>query len=476
MSKIFKNTFLYTLGNSIPMGVTLFLLPLYTNYLSTDEYGIVGSMESVKIFFSIIFSICIERGIVRLYFNYDTDLLKKKFLGVVFVLLIIVSFSILLLAFVFRDSIQDSFANISFYPYILYAILIAFFTNLEHLPKLFYRLKEEANKFVFLSLFYFFLSTALIVWYVVFQEEGALGYLKGQLYSSVFMSVIYLFISFRIVILNFDFKIIKELLSFTLPFLPVLLFSWAINLSNRIFLENYSSLESVGIFSFAAKISIASSVFTTALMVSFEPNFYKWALEGKDGKLKIKNFFNLFFLIAVISNFALVFFSKEILILFFNQKYWESSDIIAILALTSLFSTGTGVAGMFFQQSKKMVQNMYISFSFVIVVLILNYSLIPLYGSYGAATALLLSSIYGFLALYYYAKKNCFHVDLPLIKTFYLIIFLTAIFIFSEYFIINSSLFLNIFIKILIFLLLIFLFGMKYKDELLNSIKRFSKS
>ena len=51
--KLIKNTIVYTIGNSLPMAVTFFLLPLYTKYLSPHEYGIVGSMEAVKIFFTI---------------------------------------------------------------------------------------------------------------------------------------------------------------------------------------------------------------------------------------------------------------------------------------------------------------------------------------------------------------------------------------------------------------------------------------
>lgn len=468
MSRLIKNTIIYTIGNSLPMAVTFFLLPLYTKYLSPREYGIVGSMEAIKIFFTILFSLCIERSIVRLYFENKTDRSKKEFLGVVFLILALVSVSGFLITLLLKDSIQLFFKNINFYPYIFITITTSFFSTFEHLPKLYYRLKENAVSFVTLSFLYFFLSTGLIVFFVVIYEEGALGYLKGQLFASIFISIVYLFISFKITIINFNLKTFKSIFSYSMPFIPPLLVSWFINQSNRVFLENTVSLDAVGIYSFSNKISIATSLFTTALMVSFEPNFYKLASGSVHDKGKIKSFFNFFILIAIFSSFIFLFFIREVLYLFFDVRYSGSIYVISLITLSNIFGTGTGITGLFFQQSKKMIANMYISISAAILIFLLYYFLIPNFQIYGAAFSLLITTIYAFTFSYYYAKYNCFYVELPIIKYFVVIIILAIIFLISNFLNPFFDFYYYLFFKILIIVIFSLFFYKCIRRELFN--------
>ena len=474
MSKLIKNTFIYTIGNSLPMAATFLLLPLYTKYLSPNEYGIVGSMDAIKIFFTILFSLCIERGIVRLYWDNITDNDKKNFLGVVFISLIIIASTNLIIVLLLKNYFQLIYKNIPFFPYFFITILNSFLLTFEHLPKLYYRLKEKAYSFVLLSIIYFLLSTILIIWFIVINRQGALGYLKGQLYASIAMSILYIYISFKISNISFNVKIVKNLLFFTIPFIPPLFISWFLNQSNRIFLENSDSLESVGIFSFSNKISIATSLFTTALMVSFEPNFYKYALVVENGKKKIFNFFNIFILISIFSSFTLVFFSKEGLVLFFNKKYQYSYNIIALITLANLFGTGTGITSLFFQQSKKMFANMIISLTVAIVIFILNYTLIPKFHLYGAAISLLIATIYAFLTSYFYAKRNTFFVELPLLKYLVLILKLILLFLVFDYFGSSFNFYLFLICKFIFITTILYFFFKKFKKEIFMVTKKMS--
>lgn len=467
MSKLIKNTFIYTIGNSLPMAVTFFLLPLYTKYLTPHEYGIVGSMEAVKIFFTILFSLCLERGIVRLYWENETDTQKKNFLGTVFFTLGVISVFGLLIVFLLKDYLQIFFKNIDFYPYILITILIAFLSTYEHLPKLYFRLKENALGFVMLSFVYFFLSTGLIIWFVVVNKEGALGYLKGQLIASIFITIIYLYISFKISIINIKLPVVKNLFFYSLPFIPPLLVSWFINQSNRVFLENTVSLDAVGIYSFSNKISIATSLFTTALMVSFEPNFYRLASGTDQDRIKIKTFFNFFILIAIFSSFIFLFLINELLFLFFDGEYTGTTYVICLITLANIFGTGTGITGLFFQQSKKMIPNMYISISAAILIFLLYYFLIPIYFIYGAAFSLLITCIYAFMTSYLYTKYNCFHVELPLLKYLAIISILILVFLFSNYLETFINFYYFLFFKILVIAAIAYIFYQKFKKEFL---------
>ena len=465
MSKVIRNTIIYTVGNSLPMAMTLFLLPIYTNYLSPSEYGIVGAMDALKIMFSIMFSLCIERGIVRLYFDYKTESERKNFLGVAFVMLSIVSIVILIFVFLLRNQIQLIYNNIPFHPYFSYTLGISFLLTYEHLPKLYFRLKEKAMSFVSLSLLNMFLTTILILWFVVFNKEGALGYLKGQFISALIMFVIYLIISFKISKINFDIKIVKSLLYFTIPFIPPLLVSWFLSQSNRVFLDQMVSLEAVGIFTFSAKIAMATSIFTTALMISFEPVFYKLA-NLEEGKIKIASFFSFFMYTAIFSSFILAFLAKEFLFFFFNSTYNESYDIIAIIILANVMSTFGAIPSLFFQQSKKMLANMYLSVSLAVLSFILNYLLIPHFYEYGASFSLLFVSLFAFIVAYVFTKRYCFNVPLPIYSSFLTIICLILLYVVLNDCFEGLDLIYIILLKTLIMVLIGISFVFKFKKNI----------
>lgn len=81
MSQLLKNTAYYTIGNFTSKAVNFLLLPLYTSYLTPDEYGIVNSMEVFSNILLIFFTLGLERAIYRLYHDFKTTKGQKDFLG-----------------------------------------------------------------------------------------------------------------------------------------------------------------------------------------------------------------------------------------------------------------------------------------------------------------------------------------------------------------------------------------------------------
>jgi hypothetical protein len=86
-------------------------------------------MDAIKIFFTILFSLCIERGIVRLYWDYETNNAQKNFLGVVFISLLIISTINLLVVFSLRSYFQPIYKNIPFFPYFFFYYFKFLFIN-----------------------------------------------------------------------------------------------------------------------------------------------------------------------------------------------------------------------------------------------------------------------------------------------------------------------------------------------------------
>ena len=366
MKELFKNTLIYSIARIVP-GITGFiLLPIYTNYLDPSEYGKVQSMQVLGMFLIILFSLATERSIFRLYYDYTSLLKKKQFLGNIFFLILVSATFCCSFIFVWQDYFSLIFKSIEFYPYYFYIIIYAFFTSFSFIPLNLFQVKGKALRFTVYSISGFLLTTSLILYFLLYNEEGASGILKGQLVASGIMLIFYLIEIFKNSIFKINKKIIKNILSFSIPFIPVLLSSWLINMSSRVFLDIYIenskiALSEIGIYSFAFKIASIGAIIIASVYTAYNPIFYKEAnsteqIKAKKNLKKIK-FFYAFFALLVSFSIALV--SKELVMLFFSKDYYPAIFIIPLISLCFFFNQINGLYNLMLYQEKKTNKVMY---------------------------------------------------------------------------------------------------------------------
>lgn len=80
------------------------------------------------------------------------------------------------------------FRSIEFYPYYTIILLTTYFGAFENIPKIYLVVKERASTHLIISGAQFIFNNVFILYFVVFCQEGAIGYLKGQLYGVVVSS------------------------------------------------------------------------------------------------------------------------------------------------------------------------------------------------------------------------------------------------------------------------------------------------
>ena len=73
---LFKNTIIFTIGNLASKLIAFFLIPLYTNVLTTKEYGTIDLVITICTIAVPILTLNIMEGIMR--FNLDEKSNKNK--------------------------------------------------------------------------------------------------------------------------------------------------------------------------------------------------------------------------------------------------------------------------------------------------------------------------------------------------------------------------------------------------------------
>lgn len=409
MANILKSTLIYTIGNIIPKAAHFILLPIYTLYLTPSDYGIIEAVNAISPILVILFSFSFGASIFRLYYDYEE---KQLFFGTIFSSTFFLSTFFLICFILFRDYIEQIYSSIPFYPYFFYVIIASYISNLFDLPQKYLMIQNKPISYISLSLLRFAINAGLILWFIINKDEGASGYLKAGVFSAAIVLPIYLLITSKIITFKFSFKILKNVLLFSLPLIPTLLSAWVLDLSDRIFLENYFTLTEVGIYSLAYKIASLVLLIVTSFGMAYRPLFFKFAnmKEKEKGKKMIFKYNYLFLMIFIVLGFSVSLLSKEMIIILFAKEYSSVYIYIPLIIVSYLFSFGGGLVARFFEQSKRMVINMYIFLGISAINLLLNFLLIPPYGAYGAAISTIISLLIGFVIGYDYAKKHCYFV------------------------------------------------------------------
>lgn len=401
----------------LPQAVGFFLLPLYTKYLNPGEFGILSSMMVIQAFFGIFITLSLENSAVRLFWDFKGIGKHRLFLGTISVVIFISIAFVFAIAILSQSLLQKIFPEISFYPYFFYALIISIFYSLSLVPKSYLRVVNKAKEYLIISTIEIISSVALILFFLLVKDEGVIGILKGKMYGAIIISPIFIYIIIKKFTLGFDLQMIKQAFAFSLPFIPNIFGAWAISGTDKIFIANYFTLDSVGLYSISLRIAGLIGVVATAFTFAYYPLFFETVFDKPESvaKDKLSKVNHLIIYILLIFFLFLSLFSKEAIFYLLNPNYLAAYKYVPIIGLAMVLNSITSVIiGASFQQSKKMKEHMVIGLSNMVVMVMLNFILIRQFNLSGAALSSLISSIYLFIISYSYSKKHCFFIAIDL--------------------------------------------------------------
>lgn len=464
MSKLAKNSVIYTIGMMIPKAAQFILLPIYTRYLSPSDYGIINSVQIINSVLVLLYTLALNRAIFRLYFDFDTDKQRKDYLGTIFIGITVSAFSITILIFSFSDLIGSIYKNIEFYPYMAISIMASAISTFFLIPRSTYFVQEKAKKFISLTLTVFFTKNIFILVLVVFLDKGVLGYLEGLLIGNTLLIPLFLYITNKQINLTFKKNLFIKSLKFSLPLLPMTLSAWIMNWIDRIFIERHFNTHDVGIYSLGYKIAMVIVIFSSSFYKAYNPYYFKTASNNnrQEAIKKLKKTNTLYLLIVIIFASLIALFSKDIIGLIFDPRYYEAYKIAIIISLSYIFGKGTGIFNLSIYQSKKTKYIMVANILGAFVNIGLNFLLIDKYGAYGAGWATVITYFFMMWFTYFFARK-CFYASYNKLIVF--IIFFSMLFINILFYYTELNIYFSIILKFLSVSFIAIFVYLKFKNQ-----------
>jgi len=401
-----KQSIVYSLGNISLKLIGFILLPLYTGYLSTDEYGVFAILEITGAIIVAVLSFRLSTAMMRWCAN-EKSLRKIK--SIIFTtyttsLVALVFFNLVAIPFTSRIS-ELFFGTGGYYKYFVILILSSSFGILNLFSFDLLRLKEKSVLYVVISGIRVLALLSLNIYFIKYKGYGVYGILLSQLISNVLISIITLPVLIRNMVFEYRFSELKPMLKYSGPLVFTVISMMVLTMSDRYIIKHYLNYSEVGIYSLGYKLA---GVVNVIIIQSFQTGFLPISYKNYD-KPDAQRFFSktltYYTLILVISSLALAMYSKEIIEIFSkNIAYNSAYKVIPYIALAFVFK---GIQYMFslgLHFVKKTKYNAYVVLFAAILNIGLNFILIPRFSIYGAAIATVISWAIMVVAFYKYSQ------------------------------------------------------------------------
>jgi len=387
---------IYSFGSILENALGFVLIPIYTTFLTTKDYGIVALMSITVKLVALFIHVPVGNGFVRHYYapGYENKRKEILFNSIFYVLI-----QSLFLAFIFYFGSQY-FAEIILVDKTLnhivkiYAIILLI-SPIKVLLQLLVRMKKKAKLFISLNLSRFILSAGVIIYLLVVKKMGIMALVYGELFSACYDIIVLIPFLLKNIEFRVNLSILKPLLSYGYPLILASLSIYLLQIGDRYVLRLYGSLGRVGLYSFGYNFGLLITLFlVTPMKLVVDPLIFE--LEHNKSKLKefVSRICDYFYIVALFLCLMLSIFAQDMIqLLARKEEFWGSWIIVPVISFSYVQHGLRALFGIGMAMAKKTFP---IGGTYAVAAAInlgLNFLFIPRFGVMGAAFATLISYI-----------------------------------------------------------------------------------
>ena len=442
---LMKNTAIFAIGSIATKLISFFLAPLYTNALTTEQYGTADLVTTICTVLAPIIILNISEGVMRFALDKDVDYIKIMSIGIsVFFIAIFVGLLIIPVAAVF-PSVSE------------YATYIYFYTIMLAGSQLFLcylRGKELLTRYAVGNIIQTFSIAILNIIFLLYQGQGLKGYFKAYIYASL-ITMIYAMIvgNVKEVFCNprFEKKLTIEMIEYSIVLIPNTFMWWIMNSSDRLMVTAMIGASANGIYAVSYKVPSLVSTFTGIFNQAWGYSAIH-ENESEDRDQYSNSVYKGLVAASVIVGAGLLFIMKPFLRFYVETSYYGAWKYTPYLIIGNVFMTmGTFLASSY-TVNKDSKGFLFSAITGALINIILNYFLIPIMGVSGAACSTCFSYIvvfiYRVIDTRKYIKINVLNKKHMIA---YVILILSAFFMFIDGILSEVLLFIGVIAEIIIF-------------------------
>ena len=399
-----NQTILFVIGGLIPPALNLVFLPIYSLYLSPEEFGIYAYTNAFQSIFIVLSTLSISSYLLRFYFDKGENDQKLMF-GSIFLFLSIVNIIFLLFLLILMPIFVPVISStVPFKPYFLLMIATVFFEYIYIIPQVIWRVKKQALNYVIFAASRMLLIQIFTLIMIINYDMGILGRYWANLSISAVFSLLVISTIYSHCKFFLDSKIIKEALKFSIPILPAALLGIIYNSIDKIILIQFFDLEQLGLYSVASSIAFVILVSSLGYYKAVEPVIFEnFKSPTFTETIDNINKFQLYILFSI--SLVTVLFAKEIISAIFSAPFYDAYKYIPYFLVAFYLNATRNIVNTVLHAYKVTKLDLPIVLIALGAYLIAFNVLSKYFQIHGALFALVISSYAGLISSIFYLKR-----------------------------------------------------------------------
>ncbi len=383
--KLFSDTVILGLGTFGSKLLVFLLMPLYTAWLSTAEYGTAELITSTANLIIPLACVGISNGIFRFAAERESD--KRAVFSTSSALLFLGSAAFALLS--------PLLTLVGFFDgYVWLILLYVLSANLQAVCAQYVRAVDRPRLFALQGILNTALTILFNVLFLVFFDMGVSGYvlsvIVGNLLTTLFLVIgarLWQVFSWRAV----DRRIMRALLVFSLPMVPTTVCWLITDLSDRYMVTWFCGEAVNGIYSAAYKIPTVVTLLSSIFMQAWQFSAVASSSDDEECSSFYSEVFRGFLSLIFMGAAALVICSPLLTKLLLNSAYHDAWRFMPTLLCAAAFEAVVSFLATVYMVRKKSLHSFFTAIVGSVLNIVLNFLLIPRMGALGAAIATLAS-------------------------------------------------------------------------------------
>lgn len=322
----------------MPKVISFLLIPLYTIYLTPEDFGIAELCASMGAFMVILMRLGVPGSVTRFYFDFEDKREDvRDYVTTVYYFLFGASAFIGVVGGVLLWWFQPALTpGVLFYPFIVLVLINNFFSTNSDLQKRLLQAREQSRYMAGINVAVSLVSIGLTVLLVVYFQLGALGMVLAQA-----LSTFVFFIQAQLYLRNelggkFRRDFLKASLKYGRGLLPHHLFAALAPLLAKSILAGTHSIAALGIYALALKLTLPLDVLYNSFNQGFQPVYFKTRKQIDAGEVQpgeLTTLFSKIWIVAVGVYSVLVLMAPWFIVVFIPVRYHDAIPLIPVIGL-----------------------------------------------------------------------------------------------------------------------------------------------
>lgn len=384
------------------------MLPVYTRYLSAADYGLLQLLDMTTEVAAILLTAGVTSGMQRFYFKATDDRQRGSVVFSTFIMQLVLSVAgAALLALCAPLVWQHGLRGAGSVDFVRLAAVNFVLNSMVAIPLLFLQTQQRPVAYVGASTGRLALQLTLNITFIVGLELGVAGILWSTFVANLLVAVALNAWMLKQTGMHADRGTMKDLQRFGTPYKFSVAGNFVLTFGDRFFLQATRTVAEVGVYGLAYQFGfLLNQLSATPFLSAWDPHRYQLIHEPRatrDVKYAVGFFYFNIVMISIAVGIAV--FIRPVLSIITTSGFHEAALPVPVILLAYVTAAWTAATKFGIDVSEQTRFYSYATGISVVVTLAAYATLIPPYGSMGAAWATLIGFAARFAATMFWAQR-----------------------------------------------------------------------